>query len=525
MTDKSITYLVLAVAFACSASRLVAQDPVQAARSYVASHQAEIALELRDIVAIPNVASDRPNILRNVDALVSMMERRGVTTHVLEAGGPPVVYGEIGDPAQPTVLFYCHYDGQPVDPAEWAQDHPWTPVLRTESMEAGGSDVSSWPEPGDAVDPAWRLYARGASDDKAPIVALMHMLDAWSEAGIAPPNRVKFLFEGEEEAGSPHLGDLVREHRDLLEADLVVMADGPIHPSGRPTVDFGLRGMASARLTVYGPIVPLHSGHYGNWAPNPAMRLAQLVATMKGPSGEVMVEGWEDDVVPFGPEEWAALERYPHDDEVRRKQLQLGSLDGGGETRLALISRPSLNVRGLQSLFVGAQARTAIPDVAVAELDLRLVSGNRPDRQVEKLVRHIEAQGYTVVREEPDSALRVNTPRLARVEARGGYPAGRTRLSEVAARGLIAALAAAGLGEPVISPTMGGSGPAWVYTEILGAPFAVVPTVNHDNNQHARNENVRLGHVFRAVEILAATATAELRPEQEPMVPDTPARR
>jgi len=489
-----------------------AQDPVQVVRDYVQRHRAEIVAELGEFLAIPNVAADSANIRRNADALVAMLERRGVSTRVLEAGGPPVVYGEIGDPSLATVMFYCHYDGQPADPREWDQESPYTAVLRSESIEAGGTVIAQWPEPGGAVEPDWRMYGRSASDDKSPIIALLHMLDAWREAGIEPPNRIKFLFEGEEEAGSPHLAALVRENRELLSADLVVMADGPIHPSARPTADFGLRGMAGVTLTLYGPIVPLHSGHYGNWAPNPAMRLAQLLATMKGPNGEVLVAGWEDGMVPLGPEERAAIVRYPHDDETRREQLQLGSLDGAGDVRLGLIARPSLNVRGLQSMFVGSQARTAIPDVAIAELDLRLVSGIQPESQVIKLVRHIERQGYTVVREDPDSATRVNTPHLIKITSRGGYPAGRTPLSTVAAQGLIASLESLGLGEPVVSPTMGGSGPAFVYTEILGAPFAVIPTVNHDNNQHARNENVRLGHVFRAVEILAAAASTDLRP-------------
>ena len=161
-------------------------------------------------------------------------------------------------------------------------------------------------------------------------------------------------------------------------------------------------------------------------------------------------------------------------------------------------------------MFVGSQARTIIPDVAIAELDLRLVSGNRPERQVQKLVRHIERQGYTVVTQEPDSATRVNAPFLIRVTSTQGYPAGRTPLGTPAAQGLVRALGGAGLGQPVVSPTMGGSGPAWVYTDILGAPFAVVPTVNHDNNQHAPNENLRLGNLFRAVVILAAAANADL---------------
>jgi len=171
-------------------------------------------------------------------------------------------------------------------------------------------------------------------------------------------------------------------------------------------------------------------------------------------------------------------------------------------------------VRGMRSLFTGAQARTLVPDVAVAELDLRLVAGNDPARQVEKLLRHIERQGWTVTREEPDSALRVNTDRLVRVVAGAGYPAGRTPLANPAARAAIAALAAANLGEPVVSPTMGGSGPAYVYTDILQAPFVVIPTVNHDNNQHAENENVRVGNLFRGAQILAAVAAAALRPVQ-----------
>lgn len=505
------TASVMTLAASSIALPVRAQDPVESARDHTAAHRAEIVLELRDFLAIPNVASDTDNIGRNAQALVTMMERRGIATRLLETGGPPIVYGEIGDPDLPTILFYCHYDGQPADPSQWEQGSPWTPELRTGSLEEGGEVLRSWPEVGSEVDPEWRIYGRSASDDKAPIIALMHMLDAWRDAGLPLRNHLKFIFEGDEEAGSSYLPDVMREHRDLLAADLVVMADGPIHPSGNPTADFGLRGLAAATITMYGPIVPLHSGHYGNWAPNPAMRLAQLLATMKGPGGEVLVEDWGEDVVPLGPAELKALAEYPHDDDDRREQLQLGSLDGGGLTRMELVAKPSLNVRGLRSMFIGSQARTIIPDVAIAELDLRLVAGNRPERQVEKLIAHIERQGYTVVREEPDSTARVNTPRLVKVTTRGGYPAGRTPLDQPPARGLIAALTNAGLGTPVISPTMGGSGPAYVYTDILQAPFAVVPTVNHDNNQHAANENVRLANLFRAVEILAAVASANLQ--------------
>jgi acetylornithine deacetylase/succinyl-diaminopimelate desuccinylase-like protein len=488
-------------------------NPLEAVRRYTERNAAAIVLELRDLLAIPNVAADRDNIRRNAQALVAMLQKRGVTARIIETGGPPIVYGEVGDASLPTILFYCHYDGQPVEPSRWSQANPWTPVLRTGTLEHG-KVMEQWPQPGSRIDPEWRIFARSASDDKAPIIALMAMLDAWREQRVPLRNRIKFLFEGDEEAGSAYLADVVRRNRALLAADLVVMADGPIHPSNRPTADFGLRGNVGVTLTMYGAIAPLHSGHYGNWAPNPAMRLAQLLATMKGPNGEVLVAGWDDDVTPPGPAEREAWARYPHDDEQRRLQLQLGSLDGGGKTRLELIARPSLNIRGLQSLFTGAQARTLVPDVAIAELDLRLVAGNDPRRQVDKLVRHIQRQGYTVVTQEPDSAVRVNTPRLIRVSANTGYPAGRTPLANPVARALVASLSAAGLGEPVVSPTMGGSGPAYVFTDILRAPFVALPTVNHDNNQHAENENLRLGNLFTGAVILAAAAVSVLKPLQ-----------
>jgi acetylornithine deacetylase/succinyl-diaminopimelate desuccinylase-like protein len=242
------------------------------------------------------------------------------------------------------------------------------------------------------------------------------------------------------------------------------------------------------------------------------MNLAHLLASMKSPTGEVLVAGWEDDVVPPGLAEREAWAKYPHDDSTRRLQLQLGAVEGSGASRMELIARPSLNVRGLASLFTGAQARTLVPDVAVAELDLRLVSGNDPERQVAKLVRHIEGQGWTVVRDAPDSSTRVRSNKLVRVQSGDGYPAGRTPLSNAASKSLVAALASAGLGEPVVSPTMGGSGPSYVFTDILRAPFVAIPTVNHDNNQHAANENIRLGNLFRSAQILAAAAAANLRP-------------
>ncbi|MDQ3673781.1 MAG: M20/M25/M40 family metallo-hydrolase, partial [Gemmatimonadota bacterium] len=319
---KLAIVLAAAAAFpAPCALAMQAPHPVEVVRRHVERRSPEMVTELRDLVSIPNVATDSANIRRNADFLVAMLKKRGATTRVIETGGPPVVYGEIGDPRLPTVLFYFHYDGQPAGDGGWTQASPWTPVLRSAALQKGGRVLEQWPLPGSRVDPEWRVYARSASDDKGPIVALMAVLDAWRDAGVPLRNRVKMIFEGDEEAGSAYLARVVRDNRDLLAADLVVMADGPIHPSNRPTADFGVRGIATVTLTVYGPVSPLHSGHYGNWAPNPAMGLAHLLASMKSPNGDVLVAGWDDDVIPPGPEERAAWARYPHDDSSRRLQL------------------------------------------------------------------------------------------------------------------------------------------------------------------------------------------------------------
>jgi len=474
-------------------------DPVAA---YVNAHQPQIVRELVDLLSIPNVAADSANIRRNADLLARMMEKRGIRTRILETNGPPMVYGELPvKGATTTLLLYAHYDGQPVDPARWVGHRPWEPVLRDAPLDRGGKIIPI-PERG-LMDPEWRLYARSASDDKAPIVALLAALDALKASGRAPTVNLKFLFEGDEEAGSPNLEALVREHGALLRSDLVVMADGPQHASGRPTLVFGVRGITSAQITVYGPNRPLHSGHHGNWAPNPAMELARLLASMKDERGRVTIAGWYDDVVPLTAEERAALAAVPDDPPAA---FGFAEPEGGpGASRLERVSLPSLNVRGLSSLYVGDEARTLVPAQAVAELDLRVVPAVQPGKQVERLIAHVRAQGYHVVTEDPDSATRVRHPKIARVLAReSGYAGVRTPLSHPVARRVVEAVRRASPEPPVVMPMTGGSIPAAWFPEVLGTQVIIIPIVNPDNNQHAENENVRLGNLWDGVRTYAA---------------------
>ncbi|HYY41191.1 MAG TPA: M20/M25/M40 family metallo-hydrolase, partial [Pyrinomonadaceae bacterium] len=276
--------------------------PVSAVRAYRQAHEHEILAEFVQFLSLPNVAADRANIRRNADALVQLMARRGLSPRLLEAtdaNAPPVVYGELRVPnAARTLVLYAHYDGQPTDPKQWTGSAPWQPVLRTAALEAGGQ-TRPMPAAGDAINPEWRLYARSASDDKAGVVAVLNALDALKATGQQPSANLKLFFEGEEEAGSPHLADILSRNKELLSADTWIIFDGPVHQAGRKQVVFGVRGVTGVDITVYGAQRPLHSGHYGNWAPNPAMLLARLLASMKDERGRVLIQGFYDDVEPL----------------------------------------------------------------------------------------------------------------------------------------------------------------------------------------------------------------------------------
>src|SRR2546430_6964035 len=282
-----------------------------------------------------------------------MLEARGVEAHLLPiTGRGPVVYGKLISPeAKRTVIFYAHYDGQPVDPAAWTDGKPFDPALRTDAIESGGRSIP-FPD-GDskhqsAYNDNWRVYARSASDDKSPIVALLAAIDALRAQRIPLGVNLKVIFEGEEEAGSTNLQRTLELHRNLLGGDLLITADGPVHQSGRPLVFFGNRGDIGLQITVYGPVRALHSGHYRNLAPNPAMELSRLLASMKDADGRVLIDGYYDDVTPLSDAEKKALAELPVNDADLERELGIAKPEGGGKKLVELIMEPSLNIRGLR---------------------------------------------------------------------------------------------------------------------------------------------------------------------------------
>jgi acetylornithine deacetylase/succinyl-diaminopimelate desuccinylase-like protein len=377
--------------FTCLA--VFADNPAaSAARAWRETHEREILREFLDLLAIPNIAADAVNIRRNAAAIQAIMERRGVATQLLEIpGAPPVVFGEIKTPgASRTVVFYAHYDGQPLNPREWATD-PWKPVVRDAPLDRDGRIVEL-PASG-AVNPEWRIYARSASDDKAPVIAIAAALDALKAARIPLKWNIKFVFEGEEEAGSAHLGQILEKHRDLIASDVWLICDGPVHQSRQQQIVFGARGVVTVDLTVYGPKRELHSGHYGNWAPNPAFMMARLLASMKDDEGRITIPGFAAGIEPLGPAERRALAEVPPTDRDLMRELNLGRSENPGRTLAELITTPSLNVRGMSAARTGAQASNVIPSTANATIDMRLVKGITAAVAVSRLREHIHQQG------------------------------------------------------------------------------------------------------------------------------------
>lgn len=478
------------------------QKVVAAVRAYRVTHEPQIMNEFVDLLSIPNTASDASNIARNADQIETMLKSRGFSVQQLPTaeGRGPVVFGELDSPsAQHTILFYAHYDGQPVDAEKWIGTKPFVPALRTDSIDKAGK-IILFPDKPDSYKDDWRIYARSSGDDKAPIIGILAAIDALKANNIPMAVNLKVIFEGEEEDSSPHLEAAVDAHKNLFKGDLLITADGPIDQSGRPLIFFGNRGVIGVRITVFGPLHPLHSGHYGNWAPNPAMRLAQLLASMKDSDGRVLVAGFYDNVVPLGPAERRAIAEAPNNDALLLKAFGLAAPDGRGKSLLELLNEPSLNIDGMESGWTGAQAKTIIPDEATASLDMRLVKNAGPEQEFDRLVAHIRKEGYHVIDREPTMAERLKYPRIAEVTHDHGYPSVRTPMDLPVSQAMMRAVDE-GAGEPAVKlPLLGGSVPMYIFAD-LGLPVIGVPIANFDDNQHSPNENLRVGNLWKGMEI------------------------
>jgi acetylornithine deacetylase/succinyl-diaminopimelate desuccinylase-like protein len=291
----------------------------------------------------------------------------------------------------------------------------------------------------------------------------------------------------------------VHEHRSELKSDLWLIGDGPVHQSGRAMVDFGARGVVGLTLTLYGPVRALHDGHYGNWVPNPAAAAAQLIAQMRAPDGTILIPGFNDEVRALTADERAAIAHLPDVDEQLKRQFGIAAGESA-EGLVPSIMRPALNIRGLRSGQVGADAANAIPVDALVSIDFRLV----PDQTTEKVRASVEnfltSRGWTLLTDTPDEATRLAHPHLIKLQWEPGYPALRASMSTPAARAVIAAVTRAAREPVAVLPMSGGSVPLYLFEDTFHVPVIGLPIVNHDDNQHAANENLRLGNLWSGME-------------------------
>lgn len=449
--------------------------------------------ELREFIAIPNDALEHSDINRNLSWLTRKFNDRGFNTSVLPTAGESLFFAALPmEDNKPTLLLYMHFDGQSVDAEQWDQANPYEVVLK-EGGENGweARDFNSLNED---INYDWRLFGRSVSDDKGPIVMFLNAIDLMRKNNISPAFNIKVILDGEEEKGSKPLPEAVKKYRELLEADFLLIADGPVHSSGRPTILYGCRGITTLTLTTYGPVKPQHSGHYGNYAPNPAMELASLLASMKGEGGRVSIAGYYDGIS-VDPATMQVLKSVPDKEEELQTYLQIHQPDQVGGFYQESLQYPSLNIRGFSSGWTGEKARTIVPATATAELDLRLVPETPGERLKSLVKKHIQNQGYHITETEPGKDERLAHPKIIRIEEGTVTDAFRTPLDNPYGLFLAETLADT-FGEEVVRIRIsGGTVPIAPFINELDIPAFLVPMVNPDNNQHSPNENLKIGQI------------------------------
>lgn len=470
----------------------------------------EVIRDFAALLAIPNVTGSLEDLRLNAAEIARRFEQRGATMEIVELDrASPVVVGRLpADEPTATVGVYVHYDGQPVDPTNWTHP-PFQPTLTTAALHDSG-DVIELPGPEDPIDPDWRLYARGASDDKTPFGAIIAALDALAIAGEPRQVELVFLFEGEEESGSPNLERYMTELAPRLAADAWLLCDGPVNQSRAAQVAFGARGYCGFDLTVYGPERELHSGHYGNWVPNPAFELARFLASCKDDRGRVTIEGFYDDSLSLSSEDQAAIDALPNVHDRLRDELGFAGSEVEDSTYPERLMMPSFNVRGMRAADVGPEARNVIPAKATASVDIRLAAGDDPVVMVGRVQRHLEAEGYVVLDREPTPKERRSHRRLARLTPAPAYRAARIPMGSTLATAMLTVCREASGEDVVALPTFGGSVPLYLFEDILHASVAILPIANHDNNQHGHDENVRVANLWYGIRLWATLLTSDL---------------
>ena len=454
---------------------------------------------LQEFLSIPNDANYPEQINQNIKWLSGKFDEIEFETSILETEALPLFFAEkLIDENLPTVLFYMHFDGQPVDSSKWEQKSPYEPVIK---MNSGQGWLKVKDPDYENPDPNWRIFARSASDDKGPIAMFLSSLQILQSKGIAPKFNIKVILDSMEEKGSPVLAPAVVTHREILASDYLVVFDGPMHDSGLPTLLYGVRGITRLRLEVYGPSKPQHSGHFGNYAPNPVFRTAELLASMKDEEGKVIIPGFYDgiEIDELAKQTMSAV---PDDEEGIQMRAGFSNPEKVGSSYQESIQYPSLSVLGIQSGWVGNETRTIVPDKVIVEMDIRTVPETDSNNLIGLVKKHIQNQGFTVLDHEPTPTEMLQIDKPLYFQANPLMFPFRTQIDSRIGTWLRKALVEAHQKEIVQIRISGGSVPLSFFINELEIPAVLVPLVNPDNNQHSPNENLRLGNYVDGIKTI-----------------------
>jgi acetylornithine deacetylase/succinyl-diaminopimelate desuccinylase-like protein len=499
---NNLSKAVAIAALATTSAIAAPSNEVIRVREWRAKNERQIVAELIQLVSLPNIASNKPDIIKNADALTTLFEKRGFSVKRIDTPGSPILVAErvAGKPVG-ALTFYMHYDGQPTAAKDWTVGQPFAPAAFKDGARV---DVLGGDGP---IDPDVRVYGRAVADDKGPIVAFLAAMDGLIATKATLPWTLRVVLDGEEEAGPPNFETAMIANAAAVRADLAVIVDSPRHPSNLPTLFYGSRGLIGAEIIIYGATGDLHSGNYGNFVPDPAMALTKLFASMKDDRGNVTIKNFYDDVVPLTPRERRAIDEIPNVDQKLLEQFGVAQAEHPDSRIEFQHNRPTLSVVGLSSGTVGPGARNAISSSASGRVEIRLVNGLDPNKQFERLAAHVREQGYHLVAAPPDVATRRKYSKIARITRQGGgFPIGKGSMEDP--RTAIAATAIRSLDQRLVElPTIGGSLPFSTFSSTLKLPTIGLAVVNFDNNQHAINENLRLGHLWEAIDIFAALIT------------------
>lgn len=484
----------------------LSKDEIKAA----ARAKLPIAIEqLHAFLKLPNNGKFPEQVKRNLDWCGNTFQALGFTTKIIETEGAPLLYADkIYGKQYKNVLFYLQIDGQPVDTAAWDQENPFIPVLKEKTTENTWKTIP-FPDKNDELDLDWRIYARSASDSKGPALSFISALEVLQEKKIRPLYNIKVIMDFQEELGSPYLPKAVERHKDLFQATYLFVMDGTRHVSNLPTLTFGARGIATARLVVFGPRYPLHSGQYGNFAPNPVFKMARLLNGLKDENGKVTLPGFYDGIE-LNEKEKQRLNDVPEHKDSIRTRIGVAKTDAVGGTYQEALQYPSLNIRGLQAGWVGDKVRTIIPDKVIAEIDMRLVPESDGERLIKLLEVYIVNQGYHLVDSVPKEKERAIYPKLARFTYKLGSKPFRTDMDSEIGEFLSSAMTKIYGQHFIKMRTTGGSQPMAAFIKTMDIPAVSIRIPNPDNNIHSPNENFRLGNFLEGIEMCLAILTQPL---------------